>query len=158
VVTESTRIDHQANIGVSSFGFGGSNAHVVIKGAEASVRKDIRPVEVPFDRQRAASIDAYLHLNASEPAGSPIEPASHQTGSDIRRMIQILFTNVTGVEEIDPEIELTEQGLDSMSGTEFISLLESSLNIEIGPEILFEYPLRDQFVDEVSALADRGRN
>ena len=245
VVTEATRIDHQANIGVSSFGFGGSNAHIVIKGAEASVRKEIRPVAVPFDRQRAASLDAYLHLNASEPAESPIEPASHQTDSDIRRMIQILFTNVTGVEEIapdielleqgldsisatemihrlgeefnieiepevlfdnplldqfaeaiegrvaekkangaatvvtrekidklvtelffqltsieeiDPDIELTEQGLDSMSGTELISLLETSLKIEIGPEILFEHPLRDQFVEELSALAGRSRN
>jgi hypothetical protein len=31
--------------------------------------------------------------------------------------------------------------------------LESSLNIEINPEILFEYPLRDQFVDVLYALA-----
>ncbi|MCB2146353.1 MAG: acyl carrier protein [Deltaproteobacteria bacterium] len=53
---------------------------------------------------------------------------------------------------------MTEQGLDSMSGSELISRLEISLNIEIGPEILFEYPLPDQFVDEVSALAGRVRN
>ncbi len=245
VVTEATRIDHQANIGVSSFGFGGSNAHIVIKGADAFVRKEIRPVAVPFDRQRAASLDAYLHRKGSEPAGPPVEPAFHPPGSDIRRMIQRLFASVTGVdaidpdialleqgldsisatemihrlgeefnieiepdvlfdnplldqfaeaiegqvaeqtsngaptvvtrekidqlvtdlffqltsiEEIDPEIELTEQGLDSMSGTELISRLEASLNIEIGPEILFEYPLRDQFVDEVSALAGRRPN
>ena len=69
-----------------------------------------------------------------------------------------LFFQLTSIEEIDPEIELTEQGLDSMSGTELISLLETALNMEIGPEVLFEYPLRDQFVDEVSALAGRNRN
>jgi acyl carrier protein len=40
-----------------------------------------------------------------------------------------------------------------MSGTELISQLEASLKIEIGPEVLFEYPLRDQFVDQVYALA-----
>ena len=43
VVTEETPIDHQANIGVSSFGFGGSNAHIIVKGAQPSVRKEIRP-------------------------------------------------------------------------------------------------------------------
>ena len=45
-----------------------------------------------------------------------------------------------------------------MSGTELISQLETSLNIEIGPEILFEFPLRDQFVDEVYALTGGGMN
>jgi acyl carrier protein len=38
----------------------------------------------------------------------------------------------------------SDQGLDSMSGTELISQLESTLNIDIGPEFIFEYPLRDQ--------------
>jgi acyl carrier protein len=40
-----------------------------------------------------------------------------------------------------------------MSGTELISQLEAALKIEIGPEILFEYTLRDQFVDQIYALA-----
>jgi acyl carrier protein len=65
---------------------------------------------------------------------------------------------LTNIKEIDPEIELTNQGLDSMSGTELISQLETALNIEIEPEILFEYSLRDQFVNQVYALTAMGRN
>ena len=69
-----------------------------------------------------------------------------------------LFFQLTSIDEIDPQIELTDQGLDSLSATELISQLEASLNIEIGPELLFEHPLRDQFVDEVYARAGGNRN
>jgi acyl carrier protein len=62
---------------------------------------------------------------------------------------------LTHIEAIDPDIELTDQGLDSMSGTELVSQLENALGIDIGPDILFECPLKDQFVDEVFTLAGR---
>jgi acyl carrier protein len=65
---------------------------------------------------------------------------------------------LTSNEKIVPEIELTSQGLDSLSGTELITQLESYLKIEIGPDILFEYPLREQFVDKVYALTAMGLN
>ena len=180
VVTAKTRIDNQANIGVSSFGFGGSNAHIVVKGAQASVRKEIRPIEIPFDRGRAASLSPYLRLLKPETAESDVEPAVlfeyplvDQFSDEIEKriagqvdngreklvtretvvnLVNGLFFQLTGIETIEPEIELTDQGLDSMSGTELISQLETSLNIELGPEILFEFPLRDQFIDEVYAL------
>jgi hypothetical protein len=32
-------------------------------------------------------------------------------------------------------------------------MLEAALHVEIGPEILFEYPLKDQFVDQLCTLA-----
>jgi acyl carrier protein len=53
---------------------------------------------------------------------------------------------------IDSDIELTEQGLDSMSLTALISELESSLKIDIDPDIIFEYPLPDQLIDEIHSL------
>jgi len=241
VVTEATAIDHNANVGISSFGFGGTNAHIILKGADASLRKAIQPIDVPFDRQRAAALTSYLNVQAMEAATVPfidpkitdkalnvgaviadllqnvtgirsidpdaellehgldsmsatqmiqsleerfnieiepdiifdfpvyrqfvaeiekrvippkaIEPDNGITREAIDHMVADLFTQLTHVEKIDPEIELTDQGLDSMSGTELIAKLESSLNIELGPEFLFEYPLRDQFVNEVFAVA-----
>jgi acyl carrier protein len=165
VVTKETKVDHQALIGVSSFGFGGTNAHVIVKGVDASVRKEIRPLEIPFDRKRASSLGQYVRVQEQDTFVSTIEPEDKNraiektvTREDIDNLLRELFFQLTNIEGIDPEIELTNQGLDSLSGTELISQLGTSLNIEIEPEILFDYPLRDQFVDQVYALAAGGRN
>ena len=165
VVTEETKIDHQAFIGVSSFGFGGANAHVIVKGVDASVRKEIRPLEIPFDRERASFLDRYLRVQERDTFVSTIEPENANTAmekavsrEDIDNLLSELFSQITNIEGIDPKIELTNQGLDSLSGAELISQLAAFLNIEIEPEILFEYPLRDQFVDKVYALAAGERN
>lgn len=164
VVTEMTPIAPEAHVGISSFGFGGSNAHIIIKGAEATVRKPIRPLEIPFDRQRGAALDAYLHLLA--PASTPAEPAltvssrvddqhGEVTRKDVEDLVHRLFVELTGIQEIDSEIELTEQGLDSMSAAKLISQLEFSLDIELEPEFIFEYPLKDTFIDAVFSIAGR---
>ena len=79
VVTAETRIDHQAYIGVSSFGFGGSNAHVIVRGAEASARKKIRPLEIPFDRGRAASLDIYLRVLRRKSPDHPLNRLPSET-------------------------------------------------------------------------------
>ena len=163
VVTKETKIDHQAVIGISSFGFGGTNAHVIVKGVDAAVRKEIRPLEIPFDRERASSLGQYVHLEEQDTFRVAIEPEKKNkaikkavTREEIDTLVGQLFFQLTNIKEIDPEIELTNQGLDSMSGAELISQLETSLNIEIEPEILFEYSLRDQFVNQVYALTAGG--
>ena len=56
------------------------------------------------------------------------------------------------IEDIDPEIEFFDQGLDSMSVTELISQLETLYHIEIDPDDIFDYPLIDQFIDHVYGL------
>jgi acyl transferase domain-containing protein len=152
VVAEKTPIDHQAHIGVSSFGFGGSNAHVLLRGAEASVRKAIRPVAVPFDRNRAAPFRPYLTLRDAEPA--PPEPVperavSEKSGPNVRETVETLLLNVTDIKAIDPEVELLDQGLDSMSATELAHHLEEAFHIEIEPDLLFDYPLFDALVAEI---------
>lgn len=152
VVTEETEIGHQAYIGISSFGFGGSNAHIIIKGADESVRKKILPLQIPFDRINSAGLAVSSHVKSTTGQITSDKTDSGNHNLDIPGFINALLFELTGVKEIDPDIELLEQGLDSLSATELISQLEEKLNIEIEPEILFEYALQDQFVQRVCEL------
>ena len=177
VVSEATQIDNQANIGVSSFGFGGTNAHIIIKGVADKVRKKIENLAIPFDRGKAPYLqhhhqndDAKLpsemnELNSNTQNTGAIENEKSDmhgeiertqkfTREDVEKMVKDLFYKLTNIDEIDSDIELTEQGLDSMSVTALISELETSLKIEIDPDIIFEYPLPDQLIDEIHALIE----
>jgi acyl transferase domain-containing protein/acyl carrier protein len=149
VVTEETPVDHQAIIGISSFGFGGTNAHIIIKGVEERVRKPIQPREIPFNRIQATALDSYLRLAESKGTESAPAEEAAQKGVDVRGNIQALFHSLTGIDGIDPELELVEQGLDSMSATELINQLEEQFKIDIGPDIIFKYPLFDQFAEQI---------
>jgi acyl transferase domain-containing protein/acyl carrier protein len=175
VVSQKTEINHQANIGVSSFGFGGTNAHVIIKGVDDAVRKKIENIAIPFDRSKSVYPQHYhqndleklsnendeLNLNTNN-AGTvenkkpdmpdKFDGTTSLTREDVEKMVKDLFYQLTNIDTIDHDIELTEQGLDSMSVTALISQLESSLNIEIDPDIIFEYPLPDQLIDEIHSL------
>ncbi len=149
VVAESTPIDHEATVGVSSFGFGGANAHIVLKGAAADRRKHIRPIEVPFDRQRAIPLAAYLKIGEPETAKSTAQPLPSTPDATVRDAVAHLLLRVTGIEAIDPDLGLLEHGLDSMSATEMARHLEERFKIEIEPDLLFDYPLFDQFVEAI---------
>jgi acyl carrier protein len=113
------------------------------------MRKEIEPLAVPFDRERAAALDNYVSL-VETPSGSQAEIApTVDAGPDVRQTIRTLLFSVTGVESIEPDIELLDQGLDSMSATEMIRHLEELFEVEIEPDVLFEFPLFDQFAEEI---------
>ena len=175
VVFEETEIDNQANIGVSSFGFGGTNAHIIIKGVEDKVRKKIENLTIPFDRSNSTYLENYdqnddgklpdevneININAqitekfeNEKTDmlKEFDRTKEYTREDVEKMVKDLFYQLTNIDVIDSDVELTEQGLDSMSVTALISQLESSLKIEIDPDIIFEYPLPDQLIDEIHSL------
>ena len=149
VVTEETKIDNEANIGISSFGFGGVNAHVIIRGANDLVRKKIKDLEIPFDRNRALSLSNFFQLNDHQVIEMNNISDHNDNNFDTANFIKNLFHSITNVEEIDPELELTEQGLDSIAALEFITNLEQEFNIELDPELLIKYPLIDQLVTEI---------
>ncbi len=155
VVTQQTPIDPQANIGISSFGFGGANAHIVIQGAEASARKEIRPLKIPFNRDRAVSLEAYLHLTETRREEAPAAEPEAAAGPDILTVVQEHLFKVTGVEEIDPDAALLDQGLDSMSATELFHHLQETFNIELDIEVLFDNPLLEQFVAAIEKMVSR---
>lgn len=173
VVTEPTPIDRQALVGISSFGFGGTNAHLILKGAEETVRKPVVPVAIPFDRERAPSLMTFYPEGAPQtaagvdPARAAVSPGeappatADNTNPDdaavtregIAAAMQDMFFKLTGIEVIDPDVELIEQGLDSMSVTEMLAEIESRFNVALDPDVVFDYPLVDQFVDKVYEAA-----
>jgi len=175
VVSQKTAIDRQSYIGISSFGFGGTNAHIILKGVGDNVRKKIETIDIPFDRSRSSALKNYFQIDALEldrrkvdsgaaaigDAPAPGTPAgfSGNNGNDhklsraeLQKLIEGLFFKVTNIQSIEPDVELIEQGLDSMSLTEFISQLQTALEIEIDPDLVFEHPLPDQLIDEIHSL------
>ena len=148
VVSQKTAIDPQTYIGISSFGFGGTNAHIIIKGVGDTVRKKIETIDIPFDRSRSSALNNYFQIDALEvdrrkvdsgaaaigDTPAPGTPAgfSANNGNDhklsraaLQKLIEGLFFKVTNIQSIEPDVELIEQGLDSMSLTEFISQLQT---------------------------------
>ena len=157
VVARETEVDKQIIVGVSSFGFGGSNAHVIIRGVADAVRKPVEAQAVPFDRQRARRLRDYFELDEARPVVAIETVAVPEESSDVRTLVTRIFHQLTGIEQLDPDVELFEQGLDSMSATELIHNLEQEYNIELDPDILFEYPLLDQFAQAVAnQVGDNG--
>ena len=88
---------------------------------------------------------AFSHDDSGE------QKQQNQSRDKIAVLIADMFYELTNIREVDPDVELTAQGLDSLSGTQFISQLEKQLKIEIDSDILFEYPLYDQLVDRIHA-------
>jgi acyl transferase domain-containing protein/acyl carrier protein len=146
VVDQETPIDPRSFIGISSFGFGGANAHVIIKGVKQTLRKAVVDLPSPFDAERATSLSSYYRLD--ETAERELEKSQkNQYGpEEINKIITDVFFNLTGIKEIDPDVDLTDQGLDSLSATQFISSLQDELGIEIDTDLLFDYPFIDQMV------------
>lgn len=145
VVNKETPIDPEALVGVSSFGFGGVNAHVILKGGEKKVRKAIKNTDVPFDLERATPITSYYQLER-EKAGGPLNSAAPQNQGDVRTVVGTVFTDLTGIKEIDPDVDLTDQGLDSLSATEFVATLEKELTITLDTDLLFDYPFVEELI------------
>lgn len=149
VVAEVTAIDHKALIGISSFGFGGANAHVVISGVEEQVRKAVEDLPIPFDKNRALALSAYYQLDQdqqNESAPGSGETRLQEQRLNIRELVAQAFCDVTNIREIDPAVELTDQRLDSLGATQFVTALQEGLGIELDTDLLFDYPLLDQLV------------
>lgn len=158
VVTRQTPLDSLAYTGISSFGFGGTNAHIIVKGAAAEVRKAVAPLQIPFDRASAPPLKHSFALAGelpANPAAAPLQ-AAVAGAQDIRALVTDLFFKLTGIDQIDDALALTEQGLDSMSATELIALLEEQLKVALDPDLLFDHPLIDQLVAVLAAKTGAG--
>ena len=151
VVSQQTPISSGALAGVSSFGFGGANAHIIVKGAEPDLAKIIREFRSPFDPDRSAPLTDYFELDtgATQPQQEKPEDITPGSVDNIGAVVTRIFNQLTDISEIDPVIDLTDQGLDSLSATEFISTLEKEFGIELETDMLFDNPLFDQLVEAI---------
>lgn len=153
VVDQPTPIDRTALIGVSSFGFGGANAHIVITGAGDNQRKPLADIASPFDRNRGVELHHYFSLD--EEAQPPAIPDTAGSGS-IRELVEKTFIELTGIDAVIPDVALTDQGLDSLSATDFVGTLQKKLGVDLDTDLLFDYPLVDALVDYLDKRAGRG--
>ena len=154
VVAEETPIDPRSYIGVSSYGFGGSNAHIILAGVDEAVRKPVVDLPIPFQKERAVPLTAYFRLDESRDDENPIDEDAGvdsvpKSLEEIELLLKRMFFKLTAVESIEKDVDLSDQGLDSMSATEFVTQLESELNVSLDPDILFDYPLLDQLSEHL---------
>ena len=154
VVNQQTPYDPEGYVGVSSFGFGGANGHVILSGASESVRKPVQDVTSPFDRVRATSLSAYFSLGSDGTGDYSVGGGTAEGGGseDIRSIVEAAYFDVTNIKEIDSDIELTDQGLDSLGATQFVTSLQQQLGFQLDPDLLFDYPLLDQLVGYLESL------
>jgi acyl carrier protein len=146
VVSEETPVSRETLVGISSFGFGGANAHVILKGAESPFRKEAGPFVNPFDRNRAVPVTGYAEREATSPVAPPSKQDDRRTSGDVRTFVRELFFRLTGIETVDPDIPLFEQGLDSLGAAELINAIETEYGLNLDPDILFDVPMIDGFV------------
>ena len=110
--------DFRGAVGVSSFGFAGSNAHVVAKASEQPCEPYavvVRPVK-PLSSQE---------MVVEKPSGAPkaaVEGAE-QLVSCALSDIQALVSSILG-SEVDVDADLQEMGLDSLGMAELLGSLE----------------------------------
>nr|ALD83703.1 tAT polyketide synthase [Sorangium cellulosum] len=126
--------------GVSSFGAGGANAHVVIEehiaapwpaGGEASGQE-----LVVLSARSAERLDAYARKLArflARRGGSPAAPVGARAGA-LERRVLALAAEALGVvpEELDPEEALNEIGFDPLSLGAFAERLQQRFGVEAG--------------------------
>jgi acyl carrier protein len=126
---------------------------VILKGAEDAHRKAVHDLPSPFDKTRATPLAFYdqLQLIAETQPQSPnhiiYEPVEPVASKDIGKAVALIFLELTGIASIDPEIELTNQGLDSLSATQFLTTLQDKFGVELDPDLLFDYPFIDDLVN-----------
>ena len=152
VVAEETPLPSGALVGISSFGFGGANAHVVLSDIDPAVKKAVEDLPSPFDREKALSLANFYTLDNAPLSATDNKKQTAANSKDVasaegvEKVVKQIFANVTSINQIDADVELSDQGLDSMSSTEFVSQLESAFKVELDPLVLFDYPLIDQLV------------
>lgn len=147
VVDQETEIDPLAKIGVSSFGFGGVNSHVIVAGVVKDLRKSVEDRPSPFDRDRARPLSQYYSLEQKDGGQrGQTAPDMDESLLDVEDLVLTTYFELTGIKEIDPAVEITDQGLDSMSATQFVASLQEKLQLEIDVDVLFDYPILEQLV------------
>jgi hypothetical protein len=114
VVTQEIKIDHKPS-SVSAVSDSAAPMHVSLSRAWMHLFAKNRP-QIPFDRERASSLSRYVSLHEQDTLRVISDPekitqaiGKAVTREDIDHLVRELLFQLTNIEEIDPEIELTDQ-------------------------------------------------
>jgi amino acid adenylation domain-containing protein len=151
--------------GVSSFGFGGTNAHVVLERVAAPRHCVDRPTH-PWQRERHWVETAAVPGGVAAPAarnGHAVKREPLRWGeasADQQRELLVNYFRgrlavVLGhdADRIDPNRSLDALGLDSLTALELKTDAEADLGVSVPLGTLFEGPTIAQLVDQLLATA-----
>jgi amino acid adenylation domain-containing protein len=137
--------------GISSFGFGGTNAHAVLEAIDASSARGNRP------RRSAPAWDRECYwfdesLTSSRPrlGNAPPTPAPDRDLQSIAldALAEIL---VTPRELIDPDTPLPELGVDSIMAMELLDELRELTSADIPLASLVDAPSLNQLLERIAS-------
>lgn len=152
--------------GVSSFGAGGTNAHVVLEEAPLVAEHRASNVLLPNDpfKRQSCWVDVPA-TGVSAPVPLPMEAATASASSDhtlaaeqwlLARLCEVLEVPAAA---IDPGRPIVESGLDSMLATQVARLLEARLAKRVPQTICFDHPTVKQLaaalVDQYGFVAEK---
>ncbi|MFB4295803.1 beta-ketoacyl synthase N-terminal-like domain-containing protein [Actinomadura sp. NTSP31] len=135
VPTEATRWDaapHPRVAAVSSFGFGGTNAHLLIE--EARLDTGARPLPGEDDTTATAAddplpIDRWRHerfwrgrTEPSPPSGSAEDGIPPTSGDGVVEILQDVFQRALGRRQVRPQDNFFELGGDSLTAMRVVSM------------------------------------
>ena len=135
---------------IASFGFGGTNAHIIVEEYPLAVEWAQKPKRATqfnrkrywvYDQEETDSIKTIsLNLGTKDSIQS-IAFTTEKTDSTLTDMIKNIISNMLSIrtEEVDDHTNFMEMGLDSSNIVQLSSKLEETLSIELYPTLLFEY-------------------
>jgi len=148
--------------GISSFGFGGANAHIVLEefpAVDAPVDGGDDPEEQIFvlsaktpERLRAHARSLADHLHAPsihDRAGDtpPAEPSSIDLLADLRRLAAA-FLGVE-VQALNVDVRLSDHGFDHVTVPRFQETLTAALGVSVGIDCFLIDPSLRQLADDL---------
>lgn len=92
----------------------------------------------------------------AQPAAEPPVKKPPAPSADLRRLVLAGLVEEASaqlkvsVEDLDPDVELTEYGFDSIGFTQFANRLNDRFDLELTPTLFFEYPTLDGLAGHLS--------
>ena len=147
---------------ISSFGFGGTNCHMILEGPEKSYQVKRQPLPLTrfththywLGHEIEHHMDNVLEAKLPEAKAVSIASEADELAGKIEIFLCEKLSSVlnTQPDDIDPEENFMDLGVDSTQLIGFSKEIEESLSIELYPTLFFEYPniksVSEYFTDE----------
>ncbi|MBN2532031.1 MAG: SDR family NAD(P)-dependent oxidoreductase [Spirochaetales bacterium] len=134
--------------GISSFGYGGSNAHIVLEEYQGNTFKPAdrdAPRLIVLSARNKDRLREYAQKFLNFLSPGPDNQSDTRIDISIEDIKKCLINNVCRIiginsDEVDPELEYTEYGFDMITLSSLAWLVNSELNVSITTALLHQYP------------------